>query len=172
MSAGQFKLGVLVQRQGEGRWPVSLHVVALVAAVFVRLTRELVVVLVFVAVRAALEIHDLEDRGLPLREVAAAALHLRMPLNQGIFGFRVCLYVEQGRLPALHLVTRRALDTLGPLRELPVVVVLVAVSALRKGQVFLKVAFHVACHALDGRVFSKQGILRHRVVEVVAQSGV
>src|SRR2546430_3888282 len=129
VSAGQLKLGLLVLRQSEGRWPVSLQIVALVAAILVWLTCELVVVFVLVAVRATLEFDDLEDRGLPLGDVAAAALYLRVPVNQGIVCFRVGLYVEQRRLPALHVVTRRALDSFRPLGELPVVVVLVAVDA-------------------------------------------
>src|SRR5882762_143239 len=172
MSAGQFKLGLLVLCQREGRWPVSFEVVALVAAVFVRLPRELFVVFIFVTVGAALEIHDLKDRGLALGRVATAAVHLRVPVNQGIVGFRVGLHVEQRRLPALHVVTRRALDSLRPLGELSVVVVLVTVDALRERQLFLEVALYMACLALNGRVFSKQGILRLRVVEVIAQSGI
>src|SRR5258705_6857368 len=94
VSAGQVKLRLLVLRQGEGRWPVSLQIVALVAAVFVRLTRELVVVLIFVAVRTALEFDDLEDRGLTLRDMTAAALHLRVPVDQGIVRFAMALHIE------------------------------------------------------------------------------
>src|SRR4029077_8274773 len=97
---------------------------ALVASVLVRLTRELVVVFIFVAVRATLEFDDLEDRGLALGDMTAAALHLRVPVNQGIVRLRMGLHIEQGRLPALHVMTRRALDSLRALSELPVVIIL------------------------------------------------
>ena len=79
--ARQLEFGLLMLRKGEGRGAVSLQVMALVALVVVRLAGELVVVLVHVAIGAALEFRDLEDRVLPLGRVALIALHLGMPID-------------------------------------------------------------------------------------------
>jgi len=104
--ARQFELGVLVLGQRECRWAVSLQIVALIAAVFVRRTGELGIVLVFVAVHTTLEVDNLEDRRLALGNVAAAALNLGVSVDERVFRFRMGLDVEQGRLPSLHVVTR------------------------------------------------------------------
>ena len=65
----------------------------------------------------------------------------------------------------------RTLDTLGPLDELPLVIVLVAVRAFRKRNFLLEVAAFVAGCAIDLRMFAFQRILRFRVIEVLVNAG-
>src|SRR5215470_13533459 len=168
MSAGQFELRVLVLSQRECGGPVSLQIVALIAAIFVWRACELAVVLVLVAVRTALEIDNLEDRSLALGNVAATALNLGVAIDERVFRFRMGLHIEQRRLPILHVVTGRTLDPFRTLCELSVVIVLMAVGAFRKSKFFLEVPFDVASHALHRRVLAEQGILGLVVIEIVA----
>lgn len=72
----ELELGLLVLCQCEGGRTVALQVVTLVALVFIGLGRELIVVLVHVAIGAALKVRDLEYRVLTLWGVALIALHL------------------------------------------------------------------------------------------------
>ena len=94
VAASEIKLGLLMLRQREGRRAVTLQVVALVTLILIRLAGELIVVLIHVAISAPLEVGDFEDGVLALRGVAAVALHLGMPINQGVVGFCVRLDVE------------------------------------------------------------------------------
>jgi hypothetical protein len=73
---------------------VTFEVVALVALVLVRLTGELIVVLILVAIGALIKFGDPEDRLLPLGSVALIALHFRVALDEGIVRLRVSLDVE------------------------------------------------------------------------------
>ena len=94
VAAGQRELGFVVLRESKGRRAVSLQVVALIALIVIRLAHELVVVLVHVAIGAALEVRDLEDGVFAFGRVALIALHLGMPLDQGIVGLGVRFHVE------------------------------------------------------------------------------
>ena len=67
----------------------------LVALVLVGLAGELVVVLVHMAIGAALEFRDLENRVLALGRVTLVALQLGMSINEGIIRLGMRLHVEQ-----------------------------------------------------------------------------
>jgi len=68
--------------------------VALVALVFVRFARELIVVLVHVAIRTFLKARDLEDRVLALGRVAFVALDFGVSFDERIVRLRVRLHVK------------------------------------------------------------------------------
>lgn len=155
MATSQIKLGLLMLCECEGGWAVTLEIVALVALIFVGLAGELIVVLVHVAISAPLEVSDFEDGVLALRRVAAVTFDLGVPVNQRIVGFRVRLDVEQGRLPSIEVVARGTLDAVRfAFRELAVVLIFVAVGALRERQFLLEIAFEMAGLALDRRVLA------------------
>lgn len=70
------------------------------------------------------------------------------------------LHAEKRRLPAVDVVAFRAFAILRARIKLPFVRIgSMAVFAVRKGQLFLKVAIPVASDAGNLGVFSKQGIL-------------
>jgi len=159
VAASEVELGLLMLCQRKGRRAVTLQVVALVTLILIGLAGELIVVLIHVAISAPLEVDDFEDGVLALWGVAAVALHLGMPVNQGVVGFCVRLDVEQRRLPSIHVVAGGALDAVGfPFRELAVVLILVAVGALRERQFLLEIAFDVTGFALDRGVLTQQRI--------------
>lgn len=95
VAARQFELGLLVLRQRKRGRTVTLQVVALIALILVGLCRELVVVLVHVAIGAALEIRDLEHRVLALWSVALVALQLSVSIDERVVRFGVSLHIEQ-----------------------------------------------------------------------------
>ena len=166
VAARQLEPRLLMLGKREGRRTVTLERVALIALVLVRLRRELAVVLVFVAIGAALEIHDLEDRLFAFRRVTLLALQLGVSVDQRVVRLGVRLDVEQRRLPSLHVVTAGTLDAVRlTFRKLTVVLVLVAVSTFCKREFLLEVAIRVAASAVHGGMLAQQGILGLRVIE-------
>jgi len=151
----EFELGLLMLCEGERGRAVTLQAVTLIALVFVGLTCELVVVLIHVAIGATLEVRDLEQRVLASWSVALITLQLSVPIDQRVVGLGMRLHIEQGGLPAIHVVTVRALDATRTLRELAIVFILVAINTLRKRQFLLEVSVGVAQQAIDGGVLSK-----------------
>lgn len=170
MPARKFESRLLVLSKSEGRRTVSLQVVTLVALVFVGLAGELVVVLVHMAIGATLEVRDLENRVLALGRVTLVALQLGMSIDERIITLGMRLHVEQRGLPALDVVAVGALDAPGPLRELPVVLVLVAIGAFRKRELFLKVSFHMAGLAFHRSVLALQRIFGLGVIEGIVKT--
>ena len=141
MPARKIEFCLLMLGKREGRRAVSLQVVTLVALVLVGLAGELVIVFVHMAIGAALEVCDLEDRVLALGRVALVALHFGVPVDEGIVRFGVGLHVKQRWFPALDVMTVGALDASGPLRKLAVVLVFMTIAAFREGKLFLEVSF-------------------------------
>ena len=166
MPASQLKLRLLMLRQRERRWAVALQVVALVTLILIGLAHELIVVFIHVTIRAALEVRDFEDRVLTFRGMALIALHLRVTFDQGVVRLGMGLYIEQRRLPSLHVVTGRAFDSFRPLGELPLVLIFMAIRALRESQLLLKIPVGMAEQAVDGGVLSQQRVFGFGVVEV------
>ena len=146
---------------------------ALIALVLVRLAGELIVVFVHVAIRAALEIRNLENRFLAFGGVALVTGDFGMAFHQRVVGTGVGLHIEQGWLPALHFVAAFALNPVRlVIHELPVVLVLVTVGALGEGNLFFEVSFNMAGLALHRGVFAFQRVLGFGVIEIIGQTRV
>ena len=94
VTASQLEPGLLMLCQSIGGRAVALQIVALIALVFVRLARELVIVLVHVAIGAALEGRDFENRVLAFWRVTLVALQLGMSIDERVVGLGVRLDVE------------------------------------------------------------------------------
>jgi hypothetical protein len=77
----------------------------------------------------------------------------------------VILHGEKGRLPALHVMTGRALAAILTLEELPIMSILVAIRALLERDLLLEIAVGVALSTFDGSVLALEGILGLGVVE-------
>lgn len=75
MAASERETRLLVLRQGEGRGMVTLQIVALFAAIQVRSSGELTLMLVLMTIHAFSEF-DLEERVLSFGKVTAFAFHL------------------------------------------------------------------------------------------------
>jgi len=160
VAASQLELRLLMLGQREGRRTVTLEGVTLIALVFVRLRRELAIVLVFVAIGAAFEVRDLKDRVFAFRRVTLLTLQFGVPIDQRVVGLGVRLDVEQRRLPSLHVVTTGTLDAVRlTFRKLSVVLVFVAVGAFCKREFLLEVAIRVATSAIHGGMLAQQRIL-------------
>ena len=161
VAARQLELRLLMLGQREGRRTVTLEGVALIALVFVRLRRELAIVLVFVAIGAAFEVRDLKDRVFAFRRMTLLTLQFGVPVDQRVIGLGVRLDVEQRRLPALHVSDswERARTVRLTFRKLSVVLVFVAVGAFCKREFFLEVAIRVATSAIHSGMLAQQRIL-------------
>ena len=160
VAARQLELRLLMLGQREGRRTVTLEGVTLIALVFVRLRRELAIVLVFVAIGAAFEVRDLKDRVFAFRRMTLLTLQFGVPVDQRVVGLGVRLDVEQRRLPSLHVVTTGTLDAVRlTFRKLSVVLVFVAVGAFCKREFFLEVAIRVATSAIHSGMLAQQRIL-------------
>jgi len=164
MAAGEREARLLVLRQREGRGMVTLEVVALFAAIQVRRSGELTLVLVFVTVHAFAEL-DLEERVLPLGYMAPFALHLGVLAFQRVSAFGVFFHSISRRLEAVQGVTAGAFDSPRSFHELAVVHVLVAVDAFLESQRLLEVSLEVALRTFNRLVFAEQGIFRFGMVE-------
>ena len=70
----------------------------------------------------------------------------------------------------MDVVTIGTFDTAGPFRELPVVLVLVAVGAFCEGKLFLEIPFNVASLAFHRGVLALQRIFRLGVIEGAVQA--
>jgi len=165
MSAGQYKVRLLVLRKGEGRRLVSLQVVAAIARVEIGRRCKLSRMPVFMAVRAQIKLYPVQ-RVFALGHMALSALKSSVPALKRILGRGVLLNSEKRRLPALYVVTRRTLAAIRALRELSLVSIFVTVRALLEGDGLLEIPIRVALFAFDRGVFAFQRILCLRVVKL------
>ena len=90
-----------------------------------------------------------------------------MTALERIFRGSVFLHSEQGRLPALNLVTGGALTAIRTLGELSIVCVFVTVGTFGERNLFLEISVGVALGALDPCVLSLEWIFRLRVIEAL-----
>lgn len=130
------------------------HGVAVFAAIIIRRSGELVVMRVFVAIRTLREFHFVNGV-FARRNMALGAIHLDVFALQGILRSAVLVHAKQRRLPAIQRVALRAFALLRPRLELPLVRVgLMAIDALRKGNLLLEIPVQVTGHAGNFLVFA------------------
>lgn len=102
--------------------------------------------------------------------MALGALDARVTALQRILRRSVLLHGEGRRFPALHFVTGRAFPRIGPLQELAIVSVFVAIGALGEWDLFFEVAISVALGAIDFEVLAFERIFRFGVIEFLADA--
>ena len=156
---------LLVPRERESRWPVTLHGVAALATVQQRRPGELSSVLVRVTVQALRELGVIL-RPFALRQVALCAGDDDVPPFQGIFRRRVLANSKPRRLEPFDGVAGGALSAVRPSAELSAMRVRrVAIHTLLVGYRFLEISAHVAPAAPHRGMFSKQRKSRLRMIE-------
>ena len=119
-------------RKRESCGAISFQIVALLTAIEVGSSGKLPSVLILMAVHALGELHVIES-GLALRQVTPGALDGGVLLEQRIGRGRVFLDAKCRRLESLYVMTGPAFSLIGPLHELPVVLILVAVETVLEG---------------------------------------
>ena len=124
---------------GEQRAVEILNGVAAFAAILVRSIGELTAVDVLVAVHAVCKLHVVNS-GLACRKVALRAFYFEVLAFQRVARACVLLHSEQRRFPALNGVALRAFSLFLAACKLAFVNVFVAVSAIRKDELFLEIA--------------------------------
>ena len=137
---------------------------ALLTLVSVGSSGELCLVFVFVTRHAAVEL-QLVNRLFALGNVASRAFYLRVLGFEGISGSSVIFYRVLRRFKSLQCVAGGAISFIGALDKLSLVLVLMAIQALAKGDLLLKVTLEMAGHAFYLLMLSLQWILRFGVVE-------
>ena len=170
MASGELEASLFVLGERKRCRLESLERVALLALIQPGCSGELCLVLVVVAVHAAGEL-DFVERVFSLRDMALAAFEFRVFAFERVCGGGMRLHIELGRLPAVDVVAGRALAAIGPLHELAIVRVFVAVHALGERQFFLEVAIGVAGNALHGLVLAEQRVLGLGVIETPGEAG-
>ena len=142
--------------------------VTLLATILVRLAHKLIVVRIFVAVRAQLEFHFI-DGVFACGDVALGAFDLYMFALQRVLRGVVFFHAESGRLPAVYGVALGTFAFLRPRIKLALVRIRrMAILAIREGNLFFEVILDMASGASDGDVLAGQRILGLGVIEVVA----
>ena len=167
MSACEWKLGLLVPNQGKGGRLIALQSVALFTCVEIGSRGELCRMLVGMAVGATLEA-DLEQGLSPLRDMTLFALQLRVPGLERICRGGMLFHSELGRLKTIDGMAGCAFTAICAFRELAHVCIFVTVHAFGESQRLLEVPIGVALNAFNRGVLALQGILRLRMVEVLA----
>jgi hypothetical protein len=150
--------------QREMRGTKLRDAVALFTAILVRRGRELPVVNVLMAT-AALRLGDSKYGALALGDVALVAFHLRMFAFEWIAAGRMLFHAEGRGLEAVHLMAGGAIAAARQRRELPSVVVRVAVGAGRMGHRRFEITLGVTFAARYAAVLSKKRKCRFGVVE-------
>ena len=123
---------------GKQRAVEILHGVAAFTAILVRSIGELPPMDVLVAVHAVCKLHVVNS-GLACRKVALRAFYFEVLAFERVARACVLLHSEKRRFPALNRVALRAFSHFLAARELALVDVFVAVSAIRKGELFLEI---------------------------------
>lgn len=154
-----------MSHQREGRWLVTIEIVATIAAIYIWRARELPSVLIAVAIGAALKF-DFENSAFSFRNMTLRAFKFGMPALQGVGGRSMILQSECGRLPSRYGVTRGTFAASRSLSELAIVWVgLMAGGAFLEREWLLEIAAAVTLNAADIRVPPQQRILRSGVIE-------
>src|SRR5882672_22190 len=123
--------------------------------------------LILMAIGASREFYLVEGV-LPGWHVAFIAIDSCMFALEGVFRRGVFLDAKQGRLPSIHIVALGALALVGPRHKLTLVRVGgMAIDALGKGNLLLKIACFVTIVAAHLHMHPEQGIFRFRMVELL-----
>lgn len=140
------------------------NAVALFAATVMGRSGELGFVYVLMAT-AALRLGNPKHGVLASGHMARFAFHLDMPALQWITARGVFFHSKRRRLESIHRVTNCAISAAGACHELAVVVVGMAIGALRKSDRRLEIALGVTFAAAHAAVLSEQGKHGFRMVE-------
>jgi len=152
---GEREPALLMLRDGERRRLESVDRVALLALALVRSRGKLPLVNIGVAIHAAVEWNFVTRRD-ARRDVALRARHARMLSFERIHGRRVLLHREERRLPAVHIVARRAFAFVLARGELAVVRVgRVAVPTFRERDRLLEISSRMAADTIHLRMLSQ-----------------
>jgi len=153
MAFGENEARFFVSRQAKRRRPITLQVMALLAAVCVRCTSELALMLILVAVHTFGEC-NLVERVFTLRNMTFCAGHRSVLVLQGIGAGCVFFDSKKRWLESPHVMTSRAFDPGRALGKLPIVNVFVAVGAFLERQRLLEIPAGMALRAFDGLMLS------------------
>jgi hypothetical protein len=139
--------------------------VTVLAAVLVRRTRELPVVLIFMTVQASRELNFI-DGVLAGGQMALVAGNGNVFALQRVFGCVVLFHAEKGGLPSIDVMAFRALALLGTRFELAFVGVrFVTIIAISKRQLLFEISLQVAFRTADHGMLSEERVLGLGMVE-------
>lgn len=146
----------------------ACNVVAILAAILVRIGGELALVRVLVARGADSERHAVG--GLPaFWQMTLRARDFGMFSQERISGFDVVRDGEMGRLPSNFVVTGFAIAAIFAMRKLPAVLVLVAIQTARERDMRFEILRLVTVLAGHRRVLAEQRIVRAAMIEPVGR---